>query len=295
MTHFFRWLRRGLVVALLCIVAFAAWAWNFAWRRLPHYNPDPAIVLAAPILTPAEYDAVFETHARPFIIEIEHPGGGAALVYGASHTRDPDDPQIADLTARFEAFRPTVALCESRQGILFPGLMEPTREFGESGTLRGLAIEAGIPVYSWEPPASVVIESLRASGFTDEQIALRLRLGPYFSNLRYGRPEDPEAFVADFFNDPERFPGLEEVLPTIAEIDAAWKRHFPEGPDWRDVSDETRLPGFLGEISTNRPRDEHFARVVIDLVERGERVIATAGSSHAVTLEPALRASLSGP
>lgn len=79
-------------------------------------------------------------------------------------------------------------------------------------------------------------------------------------------------------------------LVTVADIDTAWKRYFPDGPDWREVSDEYGLPGFLKDISSNAARDEHFARVLIDLVQKGERVFAVAGFSHAVKLDPVLRA-----
>jgi hypothetical protein len=91
------------------------------------------------------------------------------------------------------------------------------------------------------------------------------------------------------------WPGLEGVFRGVADVEAAWQRHFPEGPDWRDVSDQFGLPGFLAEIDGNRARDAHFLRVVVDLVRRGERVFAVAGSSHAVKLEPALRAALETP
>jgi hypothetical protein len=41
-------------------------------------------------------------------------------------------------------------------------------------------------------------------------------------------------------------------------------------------------------------RDEHFARVIIHFARSGERVSAVAGSSHAVKLDAALRATLLG-
>lgn len=78
----------------------------------------------------------------------------------------------------------------------------------------------------------------------------------------------------------------------VTAVNQAWQNHFPNGPDWRDVSDEYGLPGFLGQIDGNLARDEHFVRVIIDLVEKGERVFAVAGSSHAVKLEAALQATL---
>ena len=84
-----------------------------------------------------------------------------------------------------------------------------------------------------------------------------------------------------------RLPGIDEPF-TIDDIDDAWTREFPDGPDWRDVSDQYGLPGFLGEIDFNQPRDVHLVACVADLVNAGERVFVIAGSSHAVKIEPAL-------
>lgn len=238
-------------------------------------------------MTDEGYDEVFQTHERPFIVELPN-GPGKLILYGATHTKNPEDPQLADIESRWNRLQPTVALCESRLGILFPGLMTPVKEFSEPGYVHQLARESGIPTYTWEPPNEVIMDHLFSLPFSKEQIALRVKLGPYFSNRRYGRPTSPEAFVADYLGNEERWPGLETVLVSIAEIAEAWKRHFPSGPDWRDVSDETDLPGFLKSISTNAARDEHFIRVLIELIEQGERVFAVAGFSHAVKLEPAL-------
>ena len=95
--------------------------------------------------------------------------------------------------------------------------------------------------------------------------------------------------MTDYLGNTQRWAGLNNTLATVADIDASWKRYFPDGPDWREVSDESDLPEFLKDISSNAARDQHFARVIIDLVNKSERVFAVAGSSHAVKLEPALR------
>lgn len=286
-----RWLVRGSLGLAIALVAVVLWGWIFAWRHLPYYTDYGEIELPVPILTSDEYDEVFEAHPRPFVVEIRDDRV-QVLLYGASHTKDPADPQIADIESRWEEFRPTVALCESRLGILFPGLMDPLREFSEPGFVHRLARRDGIPTYTWEPEPATVMEHLLALPFSREQVALRVKLGAYFSNRRFGRPAHPEAFVEDTLDDPGRWPGLEETLPTVAAIDEAWQRHFPGGPDWREVTDEVALPGFLDRISANEARDEHFVRVIIDLARKGERVFAVAGSSHAVKLEPALLGAL---
>jgi hypothetical protein len=281
------WIKRIAVILCVAFAFLIIWGCTFAWRRLPYYTDYGMIDLTVPVMTEAGYDSVFETHARPYVYEIDFDSG-AVLIYGAEHTKDPADSQIADIETRWKQFRPTVALCESRLGILFPGIMNPVREMGEAGWTHHLARRDGVPTFSWEPTPAVLMEQMFRLPYSKEQIALRLKLGPYFSNRRYGKPANPESYVEDFLDTPDRWPGLETTLTNAAEIDECWKKHFPNGPDWREVSDEHDLPGFLNSISTNPARDEHFARVVIDLVKRGERVFAVAGSSHVVKLEPAL-------
>jgi hypothetical protein len=70
----------------------------------------------------------------------------------------------------------------------------------------------------------------------------------------------------------------------------AWKRYFP-ALDWRDVSDEYRLPGYLGDLmeAGNDLRNQHLVNVAKELTARGERVFLVCGSSHAVCVEPAFR------
>ncbi len=287
----------GAGVFLVLFAAFAGWLLGTAWYRVPHHDVSAQIELAAPILTPEEYATLAGSHARPFIYDIESDparGQGAVLVYGAEHTRNPADPQVADLAARWAHFAPTVALVESDLGMMFPAFMNPVETFGEVGAVHALARDAGVPTFTWEPPDERLVQSLIEQGFTPREVAMRMILGPYFSNLRHGRPDRPEAFVEEFRAERVRWAGLEGTLDSIAAIDAEWAARFPDGPDWRGVSDEFGLPGFLGKMDANRARDEHFARVIVALVRRGDRVFAVCGSSHAVKVERALRVTLDG-
>jgi hypothetical protein len=76
----------------------------------------------------------------------------------------------------------------------------------------------------------------------------------------------------------------------VADVDRVWKKHFPR-LDWRDVSDEGPLPGFLGDImtATNDLRNQQLIAVIKDLTARGEKVFVVCGSSHAVCVAPAFR------
>jgi hypothetical protein len=77
-------------------------------------------------------------------------------------------------------------------------------------------------------------------------------------------------------------------------IDAMWARDFPNEKDWREISDEWGLPGYLADIASdaNLARDEHLGEVIVHLVRQGERVFVITGSSHAVKLDGPLRSVL---
>lgn len=282
-------LRKAGAILLVLLVGAGLLLWFTAWGKLPHIAPPRAAEhVRFQIMSAREYRARIDHHARPYVYEIL-ADRGAVLIYGAEHTKNPGDPQIADIERRWTAFRPSLALCESDLGILFPLLMDPVREFGEPGALCALARRDAVPVFTWEPhPHELVARLLRRH--PARQVAARLMLGPYFSNLRHGRPDHPEAFVEEYRAKRQRWPGLEQTFGSVAEIDAFWRSEFPDGPDWRNVSDAHGLPGFLADIDVNQPRDEHFVAIVLQAVERGERVFAVCGSSHAVKIEPALQA-----
>jgi hypothetical protein len=130
-----------------------------------------------------------------------------------------------------------------------------------------------------------------AERHSKEKVALFLVLRPYFSNLRHGKPASPEKFVEEFLGRAAD-PAVEGSIHSVADIDRIWSRDFPNGPNWRDVSDEHALPGYLQTISDDSSgfRNRHLLRTIVTLSAKGERVFVAAGSSHAVVLEPAVRA-----
>jgi hypothetical protein len=281
---------RNLTIAILVFAVLLVLASTLFWRSPDYYTDYDSIELAAPLLTSEEYDALVDTHPRPYIVEIESQDG-ASLLYGSEHTQDPDDPQIADIRSRWNAFQPTVALVESRLGFFVQGFQNPVKEYGEMGWAFSLARKDNVPVYTWEVPREHEIQ-YALEKYPREQVALFYILRPYFSNFRYGKPDDPDAVAQSYIRERSDYPGIENTISSVEQMDAIWQRDFTDEADWRDTSDQFGLPGYLGEIAvrTNEARDEHFVRVIIDLVQKGERVFAIAGSGHAVKLESALQA-----
>src|SRR5918997_5056224 len=279
----------GAVAATALIIL--AVLWMTVWRSPPFYDA-PGASLPMPILSMAQYDSLSESHPRPYLVRAGN-GSGALLLFGASHTRDPADPELARLRREWDTFRPTTALVEGRLGFLLPYVMDPVEEYGEMGAAAALARSNGVPLYSWEPRREWEIARMLDS-FPAERVALFYVLRPYFSELRFGRPDDPEGYVEEYRRKRTRYPGLEGTLPSVAAIDSLWARDFAGLPDWRGTSDEHGLQGYLEDLAarSNALRDEHLAAVLLDLVRRGERVFAVAGSSHAVKLDHALQAAV---
>ena len=102
-----------IFVAIAILLAFAS---TLFWRSPDYYTDYGSIELAAPLLTSEEYNALINSHPRPFIVELENRNGGALLLYGSDHTQDPNNPQIAAIQVRWDTFQPTVALVESLLG-----------------------------------------------------------------------------------------------------------------------------------------------------------------------------------
>ncbi len=282
---------RGLLGLLVLWLAVVAWGFVYAWRPLPEYLPANATAPAQPILPAAEYRP---DHRNPYLVQATDSGtGGAVLIFGANHVRDPADPSLDVIRKAFQDFSPTVVLCEGRMtGLLFPGLMDPVETFGEPGLVRQLAYSRGCKVYTWEPPQETIVAGLLDQSCDTRQVAMRLILSPYFSNLRFGKPDDPESCVQESIRNKRSWPRIGGVFSNVTEIDQFWQQYFPDGPDWRDVSDETELPGFLGEMDSNLVRDQHLFNIICELVGQKERVFVIAGSSHAVKLENAVKASI---
>jgi hypothetical protein len=277
--------RRVLTWSLATVLALAAvlttLTFTFFWRSPGYYLDVEPFPGEARVGSKAEYRI---GHPQPYVFQ-----AGDVFVFGSVHTSDPDDPQLAEIERRWREFKPTVALVEGRLGFLVPGLMDPVEEYGEMGWVNALAKAGDVTTYSWEVPWDRAATEL-AGRYPPERVALYFVLRPYFSNVRFGRPESPEAFLEEYVHRAS-IPALRGTITDVADIDRIWRRDFPGERDWRDVSDEGPLVGYLVDIAAASEdlRNVHLVRVINTLVAKRERVFVVCGSSHAVLIEPALK------
>lgn len=269
-------------------IALLATIYLVAWKSPAYYPPTTCTDTDPRIIPFSRYDSISD-HPRPLILQ-----NANVVVFGATHTRDPLHPEIAEIEFTWEKLNPTIALVEGRLDFLLPVIMDPVKNLGEGGKVKQLAMKSDVPLYNWDLSKEELAKQLKRS-FTAEQIALAQILNPYFSNLRFGKPASPENFISEYLHRAS-FVGLEKKFTSADDVDREWKLQFPTGPDWRDVSDEYGLPGYLANYmsATNDIRNNHLVCTIQQLVAKGERVYVICGSSHAACIEAAIKLKVKG-
>ena len=242
------------------------------------------------ILTYKQYASI--RHKSPYILEFK-TGSGALLFYGAEHTGDPKDPQIADIERRWVAFHPTAAYNEGGDPPTLGDRDDAVHQYAEPGLLRFLAGRDKVPVATFEP------------AFDDEVSYALKTYSPVQVKVFYTLRQVTEARVAAGSTSlderikewlsgylPEH--GLKNGPNTLEEFTVACKNLFPELGDWRKVSedwfDPTQSGRYTNELANDTGvfRDKYIFRVLVNRAKRGDRVFAVIGSSHVVVQEPAL-------
>lgn len=299
-----RWMERAGVGLLIVVAALGVVIWLMGWWAPRAYTPGAGVVARGVALDSAGHDARVSLLGRdaPYVLHVEPEGAGgqagkgALLFFGALHSKDPAHPQIAELRRVWNEFKPTVALVEGRMSFFVGTRAQGIRVFGEGAAVYALAEDAGIPLYTLEPPLAIEVAALEECG-DRTQVAMFRVLSGYVS-ARRGSGKVSDFKVWRLLR--KRAAPLTDKLPSIAAFDACFASQFPDAPNWREMPEEAMWPGkndtLLHRMATrsNRVRDEHFVNTLLDLTRRGERVLAIAGRSHVVVLEPVLMESL-GP
>ncbi len=281
-------------LALVVVFVLALLYFKVLWVLAPYYDLENHIELEVPVMDMEAYKGIWEVHRRPYIYTLQsEKGGGAVCIVGISHTKDPANPSLDSLRYYWKKFNPEVALVEGRVGNLFSWFQNPIEELGEGGLVTQLANKKGIKLYSWESKREKEIAFLMDK-FPPEEIAMFYTFRPYFSNIRYGKYENPEMALQDYLESRTDYSGIRGLFNTWQELDEKWQKDFP-GIEWREYSSGSGYPeGYLNEIwnHTNILRDENMIRVIVELVGKGKRVFVTMGVSHAPRIEKTLKAAI---
>jgi hypothetical protein len=244
------------------------------------------------ILTFEAYAAI--RHPTPYVVDVGRDGSRLVLL-GGHHSSDPAHPIFGSIDAAFARLSPTFALHEGT-----PPAVEPEREIairrhGEAGLVRHLAARAGIGTESMDIPLAEEAALLHQSfGPQDALVFLVVRQLASF-NRKTARM-DFGAYFGEFFE--AIAPALELATIDWPLVEAEHARLLGRPLITAQVTGLETNP-MRDELATqriarwsNRQRDEYMLRRLLDARRRHPRVFATVGVTHAVMLEPALRAGL---
>ena len=246
-----------------------------------------------------EYAA--RTHTFPHILQIQG-ASGALFYYGAAHTSDPADPQIAEIQRFWQSFRPIFAFNEGGAPPALDTVEETVGRYGESGLVRWLARRDEVSVETFEPSRAEIVAAL-AARFTPEQIKVANILRQLSQESRRAeqyRISDMDAEIGRVLTILSRTRGLEGAPTTPSEFATSAIRLVPPSSDWRRPPAEwfdpvpDPPPTWFNAFARAESdiRDEVIMRKLVQKVRDGERVFAVIGGTHVVMQERALRSRL---
>lgn len=283
---------KKIIIVFISLVAFILLLiyFNVLWVLAPYYEVEQYVELEVPIMDMKAYEEIWETHRRPYIYSISHENGGAVYILGVEHTKNPKHPDIDSVSYYWKKSQPDIALVEGRVGNLFTWFQDPVEELGEGGLVTQLANDDGVDLYSWEPKRETEIEMI-LKDFSVEQIAMFYTFRPYFSNMRYGKPSNPEEQLQEYLDSRTDYEHLRGVFKSWQELDEKWQEDFPD-IDWRNYRSGNGYPaGYLHDIwnRSNLARDVHVIQIIVEAIQKGKVIFVTMGASHAPRIEATLR------
>lgn len=231
--------------------------------------------------------------------------GGSLLYYGASHSRDPQHPQFAEINARWTQARPTVAFYEGPRRPVADSEDETIRRFGESGLVRWLAQRDGVRVERLEPEVQEEVDHLLRE-FPPEQVKLFfvLREACRLRDVEHLGQKELSQAVASLLARASSLKGIGQVIASVDELEAAYSRHWSEPPNWWQAPNHWFDPmltdtggRFTNEVNraSSHFRNLHMYRRLSAEVLGGQRVFAVVGRDHVPMQMPAIDCKLKLP
>ena len=287
-----KWIKR-IVIGILIYAAIVAllFSIDIFWISPPHYKVDKQIELEVPVMSMADYEAIIQTHRRPYTFSLMALNGSKATVVGVEHINDPGASSMDTVRTLWQDTDPDVALVEGKMGFLFTWIQNPISTYGESGLTASLAKKSGTSLYTWEPSKKDEV-ALLLKKFPADHLAVFYTLRPYLAKVRNGEIDQPNSQVLKYIDSRTNVDGLRGVIKRPEDIDKIWNKAYPQ-LNWRTYVDPQNMypPGFMFDVfnASNLARDEHMIRIILSCLEEKKNVFITMGSSHAPRIEKTLR------
>ena len=256
---------------------------------------------AYPMMSWQEYKS--HTYKWPYIYQIDTPGGGSLLYFGAEHLYLPRDPQFSKIEALWNQFHPEIVFNEGNTPDIGQSNKEQAIErYGEVGLVIFLARREAHKVYfqSIDPKFEKEVAALRKK-YLAKQLKMFYILRQKSTHDRMSKPESSlETYLDNFIKNDLR--ALKAHPNSISELESIYAEYFPDRGSYKDAPyslvdpapDPTVTETIFNEIS--RASTEYRDQFMIGQISRfvcQKRVFAVVGATHVVMQEPAIRKLLS--
>lgn len=242
------------------------------------------------ILTFSEYAAV--RHGTPHIVDVAS-GKMRLVLFGSWHSSDPSHPMFDQIESVCLRLSPAFALHEGTTPSLEAEREISIRRHGEAGLVLHLANRLGIEVASMDISLEDEARHLREVLSLGEALVFLVVRQLASFNRKTARM-DFDGYFHDFFERIAGPLGLPAIHWPLVEREHRRVLGYPLA--YRSITgvhtDPMRSELLTQRIArlSNRRRDEHMLRQLLAAGSIYGRVFATVGVTHAVMLEPALRA-----
>ena len=239
-----------------------------------------------------------------FSLDFTAPNGGRLVYVGARHSYDPTDLQFLDIQKAWDALRPTVAFYEGGAVRMRSTTELVIRDAGESGLVQFLAEKDSVPSISLEPSEQDEATHLLAK-FNPEQVKLFYTLRVVSEMRQRQNRLEPELRLAaiDVMERLSKLKGLENVVRTTEELEAAYRHYWTKPANWsdapRDWFNPLKSSSETGGVFTNEInqesstfRDVNMYSVLTTAVLERKRVFAVVGRDHVPMQALALKCAL---
>src|SRR5262245_39271088 len=239
-----------------------------------------------------------------FSLDLTAPNSGRLVYIGARHTNDPSDLQFSDIEKAWDDLKPTVAFYEGTGVRTWSTIEQAIRVAGEPGLVQFLAKKASIPLISLEPSEQDEATYLLTK-FNPEQVKLFYTLRVVSEMRQRQNRSEPELRLdaIDVMQRLSTLKGLENVVRTIEELEAAYRHYWTKPANWsdapRDWFNPLKSSSETGGVFTNEInqessnfRDVNMYSVLSTAVLEGKRVIAVVGRDHVQMQALALKCAL---
>lgn len=229
----------------------------------------------------------------PHILKVES-AKGSLLYYGADHTRNPKDQQIAEIERLWQELHPDIAFNEGGDPPTEISIDSAVTKYGEPGLVRYLAARDKVPVSSLDPTRAEQSAFLLKK-FAPEKVKLFFVLRVVAQHKQKSNAGLIEEELTRVFPIFAATANLGVAPNSIAELESSYARYFPGQGNFKDAKlswfDPLQSENFLNEMGRrlSEYRDQYMMKLITDSVKQGRRVFAVVGGSHVVMQERAIR------